>query len=132
MPVEFEGTKSQVGYRLSVLSVLIVVLLCCALYGCPQYFVWTSSLDGKAQLQKAEYTRQIASLDAQAEITRAEGVAKANAIVAQGLGGPEGYLRYLWIEKVAGSRNQLVYVPAEGGLPILEAGRLQNQSKTKE
>jgi hypothetical protein len=28
------------------------------------------------------------------------------------------YLRYLWIEKVAGSSNQIVYVPSDGGLPV--------------
>lgn len=34
-------------------------------------------------------------------------------------------LRYLWIEKVTGSSNQIVYVPSDGGLPVLEAGRLK-------
>jgi hypothetical protein len=107
--------------------VIVVGVAAGLMWGIPTYNVWTSSLSGKAELQKAEYTRQVAALDAQAEIVRAEGVAKANAIVAEGLGGPEGYLRYLWIEKVAGSKNQLVYIPSEGGLPILEAGRLQKQ-----
>lgn len=95
------------------------------MWGIPTYNVWTSSLSGKAELQKAEYTRQVAALDAQAEITRAHGVAEANKIVAQGLGGPEGYLQYLWIEKVAASKNQIIYIPADGGLPVLEAGRLR-------
>jgi hypothetical protein len=35
-----------------------------------------------------------------------------------------GYLHYLWTEKVAGSSHQIVYVPSDGGLPVLEAGRL--------
>lgn len=111
----------------TILALIGVSLIGGCMWGYPQYNVWQQSLSGKAELQKAEYTRQIAALDAQAEIVRAEGVAKANSIVAQGLGGPEGYLRYLWIEKVAGSNNQLVYVPSEGGLPLLEAGRLHTK-----
>ncbi len=58
----------------------------------PLYNVWAQSLDGKAELQKAEYTRQVAVLEAQAkkdsaqqladaEIIRATGVAKANQII---------------------------------------------------
>lgn len=34
----------------------------------------------------------------------------------------EGYLRYLWIDKL-GAGNQVIYVPTEAGLPILEAGK---------
>ena len=59
--------------------------------GGPQYNVWQQSLAGKAELNKAEYTRQVAVLEAQAkkdsaqqladaEVIRAQGVAKANQI----------------------------------------------------
>jgi len=89
----------------------------------PQYNVYSQTLAGEAELKKAQYTRQIAELDAAAEVAKARGVAQANQIVADGLGGPEGYLRYLWIEKVAGSSNQIIYLPSDGGMPILEASR---------
>lgn len=58
------------------------------------------------------------------------GVAEANRIVADGLGGPEGYLRYLHIESLKEARAQgaqVIYVPTEAGLPILEASRLKPQ-----
>lgn len=116
-------------FKIIASSAAVLSVVGAGLYAIPQYNVWRVSLAGKAQLQAAEYTRQIAQLDAQAEVVRAEGVAKANAIVAEGLGGPEGYLRYLWIDKVAGSNNQLVYVPSDHGLPILEASRLNAISK---
>jgi len=46
----------------------------------------------------------------------------ANKIIADGLRGNDEYLRYLWIDKVAGSTNrEIVYVPTEANLPILEA-----------
>ena len=72
---------------------------------------------------EAEAKLESAKLLAQAEVERAKGVAEANRIVADGLGGPEGYLRYLYIENLSASQGQIIYVPTEGGLPILEAGR---------
>ncbi len=100
----------------------------------PVYTVWSSGKAGEAELAQAEYNRQIkvreaqaekdsAILKAEAEVLRAEGVAKANKIVAEGLGGPEGYLRYLYIHMLEGQPNQIIYLPTEAGLPILEAGK---------
>ena len=76
--------------------------------GGPQYNVWQQSLAGKAELQKAEYTRQVAVLEAQAkkdsaqqladaEIIRATGVAKANQIIGDSLKDNREYLQYLYI-----------------------------------
>lgn len=106
-----------------------------ALVGCPRYNVYSSEKSGEAAYKKAEQDRKIkvleaeaklqsAKLEAQAEIERAKGVAGANAIIADGLKGHDEYLRYLWIDKVAGTANrEVVYVPTEASLPILEAGK---------
>lgn len=106
----------------------------------PYVRVWTYGMDGRAQMAQAEANRQIkvreaqstrdaAILLAEAEVARARGVAEANKIVADGLGGPEGYLRYLYIEGLKEAREkgnaQVIYVATEAGLPILEANRLQ-------
>lgn len=109
---------------------------CMALY--PKYNVYSSRMAGQAQLAEAEGNRQIAvraamakrdsaRMEADAEIIRARGVAEANRIVAQGLGGPEGYLRYLYINNLENSKGQIIYVPTEAGLPILEAGKRPRQ-----
>lgn len=65
---------------------------------------------------------------AEAEIERAKGVAEANRIIGESLKGNEAYLRYLWIQGLQeGSTPQVVYVPTEAGLPILEAGRMNGK-----
>ena len=106
------------------------------MYGYPKYKVWQQGLEGEAELARAEQNRKIkvqeaeaelasASLKAKAEVERAKGVAEANLIVADGLKGHDEYLRYLWIEKVAGNASkEIVYVPTEASLPILEAGKM--------
>lgn len=106
-----------------VLFVLGLVLILGLAFGYPTYRVWAEGQRGRAELARAEQNRKIAELDAQAEIARARGVAEANRIISEGLGGPDGYLRYLWIQKLSENGQDVIYVPTEAGLPILEAGR---------
>jgi len=112
----------------------IVIFILVLLWAIPQYKVWTQELNGKALFKEAEWSRQIAVeearakkesaiLEAEAEVERAKGVAEANDIVAGSLEGNEEYLRYLWINGLQTNEMQVIYVPTEAGLPILEAGR---------
>jgi regulator of protease activity HflC (stomatin/prohibitin superfamily) len=109
-----------------------VVVIALLFVGGPLYNVWQQSLAGKAELQKAEYTRQVAVLEAQAkkdsaqqladaEIIRATGVAKANQIIGDSLKDNREYLQYLYItgiEDGAKNGNVTIYVPTEGGMPV--------------
>lgn len=89
----------------------------------PRWNVYRQELRGKAALREAEYTRQIAVLDAQAEVERARGVAEANRIIGDSLKDNEGYLRYLWVQGLHDGSSEVIYVPTESNLPILEAGK---------
>ena len=71
-------------------------------------------------LQK-EFELTKAKKDAEIEVARAEGVAKSNVIIANSI--TENYLRYKWIEGLQGAQKQVVYVPTEANLPVLEANR---------
>jgi regulator of protease activity HflC (stomatin/prohibitin superfamily) len=109
-----------------------VVVLGLIFMGGPIYNVWSQSLAGKAELQKAEYTRQVAVLEAkakldsakelaQAEVERAKGVAQANQIIGDSLKGNREYLQYLYItglEEGSQKGNVTIYVPTEGGMPV--------------
>ncbi len=103
----------------------------------PNIYIWQQSMAGQAELAHAEYSRQIATCEAMAkkesakaladaEVIRAEGVAKANKIIGESLSGNEGYLRYLWIQGLQTNNMQVIYVPCDSGLPILESVRLNN------
>ena len=112
-------------------SILLSLVLINAVVG-PLYNVWAQSLQGKAELQKAEYTRQVAVLEAQAkkdsaqqladaEIIRAGGVAKANEIIGNSLKDNREYLQYLYItgiEEGSQKGNVTIYLPTEGGMPV--------------
>lgn len=119
---------------------LVFILICLGVLiglvaGYQKFKVYVAEQSGKAELAQAEQNRQIkvkeaqatkdsATLLADAEVLRAQGVANANKIIADGLGGPEGYLRYLYIDMLRDQAGkEIIYVPTEAGLPILEAGK---------
>ena len=96
--------------------------------------VWMERKAGEAELARAESNRQIKTLEAkaieesakhmaQAEIIRARGVAEANQIIGESLKDSEQYLRYLWITGLEQKNKEVIYIPTEANLPILEAGK---------
>lgn len=102
----------------------------------PIYSVWEQRLVGEAELARADSNRKIAILEAQAkqesakslaeaEIIRARGVAEANKIIGSSLDQNESYLRYLWIQSLNSNGKEVIYVPTEANLPILESQRLK-------
>jgi hypothetical protein len=118
----------------ATLAIVLLVVLFAVII--PLMKPWWAQQTGKAELAQAEQNRQIAVKEAQAkadsavllaqaEVSRANGVAQANKIIGESLKENEAYLRYLWITDVAGANidKTVVYVPTEANLPILEATR---------
>jgi regulator of protease activity HflC (stomatin/prohibitin superfamily) len=126
---EIENKKLTIKIFKWVICIVLVLIIIFAVIT-PLAKPWWATQTGKAELAQAEQNRQIiviqAIADKDAEITRAEGVAKANEIIGQSLKGNEDYLRYLYITGVTSNSNnrEVIYIPTEAGLPILEAGRL--------
>lgn len=130
---------------ITVVSLIIGLIVVCVgcIFAYQYYKVFSATQSGKAEYAQADQNRQItiieaqaaneaatsralatikiAEAEAQAEIARAKGVAEANRIIGEGLKGNEDYLRYLWIQSTKG--QQVIYIPTEAGLPILEAGK---------
>lgn len=113
----------------------LVLLVVITMAVVPRYRVWQRELSGQAALKEAEWTRKIAveeadakkesaKLLAEAEVERAKGVAEANQIIGESLKDNESYLRYLWVQGLTDGTSEVIYVPTEANLPILEAGRL--------
>jgi hypothetical protein len=119
-----------------LITIATALLIAAGAWGIPKYNVYTQRMQGEAILAHAQASRDVAvaeakakmesaELLAQAEVTRARGVAKANTIIGESLKSNEAYLRYLWIQNLENSKeHQVIYIPTEAGLPILEAGRL--------
>jgi len=131
------GLGVTIGSAIALLVVAVLILV-----GMPTYNVYSKQMQGKAAYEQAVQDRRIrvleaqaaldsAQLTAQAEVARARGTNEANRIMAQSLGGPENYLRWSYIhmlEETAGKQGrEVIYIPTEAGMPILEAGRRPSQ-----
>lgn len=126
------GSGREIGIIIGIVAtiVLIVVVL---MFAIPKYKVWTSELEGRAEFVRAEQNRQIKieeakanleaeKLNAQAEVERAKGAAAAIEIENGKL--TETYIRYLWVRQQNDLNDKtIIYIPTEGGLPILESTR---------
>lgn len=127
------------GFSVTIGSIVLIAIVgLIALVGLPTYNVYAKQMQGKAAYEEAVQNRRIrvleaqaaldsAQLTAQAEVARARGANEANRIMAEALGGPENYLRWSYIhmlEETAGKPGrEIIYIPTEAGMPILEAGR---------
>jgi len=111
--------------------VLIVIVL--VMWGCPNYRVFSAQKDGEAILAHAQSSREVAvaeakakmessSLLSRADTIRAHGIARSNKII--GLSLTPSYLHWFWIDNIDKSNN-VIYVPTEANLPILEANRFK-------
>lgn len=122
-------TRQEAGCVFAII-VVVIMLFVAGVVGWPYWRVWQQGMSGKAKLREAEWSRQILVEEAQAakqsEILRAEGVAEANRIVADSLKDRKEYLTYLWLQSLGGTQSQVIYVPTEANLPILEAGRIRH------
>ena len=121
------------GWGIVVIVVIVLMAISGAMFGCPRYRVWQQEMDGKAEFAKAEQNRKIKveearanleaeKLNAQAEVERAKGAAKAIEIENGSI--TPTYIQYLWVRQQTNLNDKtVIYIPTEGNLPLLEAGR---------
>ena len=99
-----------------------------AMWGCPQYNVYEQRLRGEAALSRAEGQRQILVTQAHAEKEAAQLRAEAIKIVGQAAKDFPEYRQQEFIGAFAealkdGHVAQIIYVPTEANIPIIEARR---------
>lgn len=125
-----------VGILVIFTIILVVVSLIFGVwYAGKKVSIWSQSMSGQAELAKAEANRKIiiveaeskqqaAKYTAQADIIRAEGIAKANKIIGQSLEQNKDYLTWKFIDELPQQKNQIIYLPSNEFLPITEANRV--------
>lgn len=86
----------------------------------------------KAQSEAAEFAARSAVTQAEAKaeamIIEARALAESQAIIAETLT-PE-YVQYLYVKAIEDNPNQVIYIPTEAGMPILESGRAVTTTST--
>lgn len=124
----------KINFKHILLTVIVILAFVLVLmFGMPVYRVWQQEMRGKAEFAQAEQNRKIkveearANLEAEklnalAEVERARGAAEAIKIENGTL--TDRYIQYLWVRNQNNlSDKTVIYIPTEGNLPIMEAGR---------
>lgn len=118
---------------------LLLLIIALGMIGCPAYNVYQQRMQGKAILAHAQSSREVKVAEAKAQMeashylaeadtTRAHGIARSNEIIGQSI--TPAYLHWFWIDNIDKSNNT-IYIPTEANLPIFEASRaLLSKQKT--
>lgn len=122
--------EKQVSMLPAVAVVIGLVICVIALWMTiiPRYNVWQQGMEGEAALSKANQTRQILITQAQAEKDSATLRAEAIRIMGQAAKDFPEYREQEFIGAFGdalkeGKINQIIYVPTEANIPILERNR---------
>ena len=133
--------KNQTFIQVLVSVFVVIAIILGLMFGIPKYNVWQQEMEGKAEMARAEQNRMILveeakakleaeKLNAQAEIERAKGMAQAMEIENGKL--TSTYNQYLFIrtlEKISdkGSLPQIIYMPTEGMVPVMNMNQNKNE-----
>jgi regulator of protease activity HflC (stomatin/prohibitin superfamily) len=109
-------------------TILVAGLVGGVMFGLPIYRVWAAEYNGRAILVQAEQTRQVLITQAVAEREAALARSEAIQIVGQAA---QDFPEYRYQEFLGafaealkdGKVNQIIYVPTEANIPLMEAGR---------
>ena len=133
------GKTEAIG--LSIIALIVIALAAGFFIGYPEYKIWKMDKAGQAQLAEAEWTKKIAieeskadlesaKLRAEATIIEATATAKANEIVAGSL--DPMYINYLIAKGLTDGSSEVIYIPTEASIPIIDAGRAIDKGKVEE
>ena len=122
--------KKQKG-EVAILGIGILVIIGLVglwMYIYPQWNVWSSTLKGEAELRRAEQAKLIMIETAKAEKQAAEHRAEAIQIMGAAAKEFPEYRQQEFMQAFGealreGQISQVIYVPTEANLPILEAGQ---------
>lgn len=121
-----ENGNTAVYSVTGILGVLVILFL--LFWGLPIWNVWKQGLSGEAALAKAEQTKKIMVETARAEVDASK--LRAQAIEIMGAAAKK-YPEYRLQEFMGafaealqeGNIDQIIYVPTEANIPVMEAGK---------
>lgn len=131
----YRDTRRWIKIALAILVGLVLLIVAIIYIGKlvnPRLNLYRSNTEKQAVIKEQEAISEAevfaaekrviaAAAEAEARIIEAQSIAEAQAIISETLT-PE-YLTWRFYEMLGETENQVIYVPTEAGLPVLEAVR---------
>lgn len=126
MKTNQKGQADAVLATLAFVAILIVIIL--LMFAWPHYKVWKQGMNGQALLAEAEQSKMIQVQTARAELESAKLRAEAIKTIGKAAKDYPEYRKQEFIGAFGdalrdGKIQQIVYVPTEANIPVLEAGK---------
>ncbi len=126
MKTNQKGQADVVLAALCFLAILIVIVL--IMFAWPHYKVWKQGMNGQALLAEAEQSKMIQVQTARAELESAKLRAEAIKTIGQAAKDYPEYRKQEFIGAFGdalrdGTIQQIIYVPTEANIPVLEVGK---------
>lgn len=128
-----KGKNMNDDFKTVITGIIVgLAIVTLGMWGIPQYKVWTATLEGEANLKKAQQERQILVTQAAAEKEAATLRSEAISIVGKAAKEYPEYRQQEFIGAFAealkeGKISQIMYVPTEANIPITEASRFEKK-----
>lgn len=128
MKQQYEDEKVILVRLVLFLFAVVIGLILIWILVKPYYRVWSQEMRGKAALAEAKQSKMIQTEQARAELESAQLRAQAVKIMGQAAKDYPEYREQEFIGAFGealreGNISQIIYVPTESNLPILEAGK---------
>ena len=125
--------KNQKGFSELVIistiaTIVVLLLLTSTMYFYPKYRVYSQELRGQAALAEAKSSKQVQVEQARGELESSKLRAEAIKIIGSAAQEYPEYRNQEFIGAFGealkeGQIEQIIYVPTDGNIPILEAGK---------
>lgn len=128
MKQQYEDEKVILVRLVLFIFAVVIGLILIWIFVKPYYRVWSQEMRGKATLAEAKQSKMIQTEQARAELESAQLRAQAVKIMGQAAKDYPEYREQEFIGAFGealreGNISQIIYVPTESSLPILEAGK---------
>lgn len=86
-------------------------------------FMFFDEILNHTRYRNAKYKLKTTMVLSEIRIEKAKGIAAANKIISESLKNNDNYLSYLFIDSLKHTKDKVIYIPTEHGIPVIESNR---------
>lgn len=86
-------------------------------------FVLIDEVMNYTKPRNARFKLKTEMIQSEIRIEKAKGIAAAHKIISESLKNNDNYLSYLFIDSLKHTKDKVIYIPTEHGIPVIESSK---------